>query len=356
MYTRDVTRRVRIGDRVIGGGADILVQSMTKTDTRDVTSTVRQIRELEAAGCELVRMAVLDQEAVEAVREIKKQVSIPLVADIHFDYRLALGCIDAGIDKLRINPGNIGDELKVQEVVERARDAGVPIRIGVNSGSLEKWCFENYGYTARAVFESAARHVAILEKYNFEDIVISLKCSDVIMSVEAYRMCAERFAYPMHVGMTEAGPIPTGLIKSSVGMGVLLHEGIGDTIRVSLTEDPVEEVSAGFEILKCLGLRRRGVNLVSCPTCGRCRVNLRNVVKEARTGLGQIDKCITVAIMGCEVNGPDEARHADVGLACGKGVGLIFRRGEVVARVPEADMVDALLEQVNSFDDADNRR
>ncbi len=277
MYTRDVTRRVRIGDRVIGGGADILVQSMTKTDTRDVTSTVRQIRELEAAGCELVRMAVLDQEAVEAVREIKKQVSIPLVADIHFDYRLALGCIDAGIDKLRINPGNIGDELKVQEVVERARDAGVPIRIGVNSGSLEKWCFENYGYTARAVFESAARHVAILEKYNFEDIVISLKCSDVIMSVEAYRMCAERFAYPMHVGMTEAGPIPTGLIKSSVGMGVLLHEGIGDTIRVSLTEDPVEEVSAGFEILKCLGLRRRGVNLVSCPTCGRCRVNLRNV-------------------------------------------------------------------------------
>jgi len=349
LYTRNNTKVIRIGEKNIGGGSDILVQSMTKTDTRDVVATVEQINELQKAGCEIVRMAVLDQQAVDAVKEIKKKVSVPLVADIHFDYKLALGCIDAGIDKLRINPGNIGDELKVQEVVKSAKAAGVPIRIGVNSGSLEKSCTDKYGYTARAVFESAAKHVALLEKYNFEDIVISLKCSDVIMSIDAYKMCAEKFAYPMHVGMTEAGPMPTGLIKSSVGIGILLNCGIGDTIRVSLTEEPVEEVFSGFEILKSMGLRKKGINIVSCPTCGRCRVKLRDIVKEAKERLSKIDKDITVAIMGCEVNGPDEAKHADVGLACGKGVGLIFCKGQIVAKVEEKDMLNVLIEQVNSI-------
>lgn len=321
---------------------------MCSTDTRDVAATLAQINALAAAGCEIVRCAVPDAEAAEALATIKAQSPIPVIADIHFDYKLALRVLDGGIDGLRLNPGNIGEHWKVAEVVKSAAERKVPIRIGVNAGSLEKQLLEKYGHpTAEAMVESALGHVRILEDLNYREIKISLKASDVPKTVAAYRLLSQQVDYPLHIGITEAGTIFSGTIKSSVGLGILLHGGIGDTLRVSLTGDPVDEVRVGYEILKSLGLRQRGVNFVSCPTCGRCQINLIRVAEEVERRLQSVDKPITVAVMGCAVNGPGEAREADVGVAGGKGEGLIFRKGEIVRKVAEDELADALLEEIN---------
>lgn len=321
---------------------------MCSTDTRDVAATLAQINALAVAGCEIVRCAVPDGDAAEALATIKAQSPIPVIADIHFDYKLALRVLDGGIDGLRLNPGNIGEYWKVAEVVKSAAERKVPIRIGVNAGSLEKQLLEKYGHpTAEAMVESALGHVRILEDLNYREIKISLKASDVPKTVAAYRLLSQQVEYPLHIGITEAGTIFSGTIKSSVGLGILLYDGIGDTLRVSLTGDPVDEVRVGFEILKSLGLRQRGVNFVSCPTCGRCQINLIRVAEEVERRLQSVDKAITVAVMGCAVNGPGEAREADVGVAGGKGEGLIFRKGEVVRKVAEAELADALLEEIN---------
>jgi len=344
------TRQIQVGSVKIGGGAPCSVQSMCNTDTRDVAATLGQIGRLAEVGCELVRCAVPDMAAAEALGEIKRQSPIPVIADIHFDYRLALRVLDGGIDGLRLNPGNIGDRWKVEEVVKAARERLVPIRIGVNAGSLEKELLEKYGHpTAQAMADSALGHVRILEELGYDQIKISLKASDVLKTVEAYRLLAAAVDYPLHIGITEAGTIFSGTIKSSVGLGILLADGIGDTMRVSLTGDPVDEVRVGFEILKSLGLRQKGVNFVSCPTCGRCQINLISVAEEVEKRLAGIDKPITVAVMGCVVNGPGEAREADVGIAGGKGEGLLFRHGEMVRKVPEGEMVDALLAEVEKM-------
>lgn len=324
------------------------MQSMCSTDTRDVAATLAQINALAVAGCEVVRCAVPDGEAAEALATIKAQSPIPVIADIHFDYKLALKVLAGGIDGLRLNPGNIGEQWKVAEVVKSAAERKVPIRIGVNAGSLEKQLLEKYGHpTAEAMVESALGHVRVLEDLNYREIKISLKASDVPKTVAAYRLLSQQVDYPLHIGITEAGTIFSGTIKSAVGLGILLHDGIGDTLRVSLTGDPVDEVRVGFEILKALGLRQRGVNFVSCPTCGRCQINLIRVAEEVERRLQSVDKPITVAVMGCAVNGPGEAREADVGVAGGKGEGLIFRKGEVVRKVAEAELADALLEEIN---------
>jgi (E)-4-hydroxy-3-methylbut-2-enyl-diphosphate synthase len=321
---------------------------MCSTDTRDVAATLAQINALAVAGCEIVRCAVPDADAAEALAAIKAQSPIPVIADIHFDYKLALRVLDGGIDGLRLNPGNIGEHWKVAEVVKSAAERKVPIRIGVNAGSLEKQLLEKYGHpTAEAMVESALGHVRILEDLNYQEIKISLKASDVPKTVAAYRLLSRQVEYPLHIGITEAGTIFSGTIKSAVGLGILLHDGIGDTLRVSLTGDPVDEVRVGYEILKALGLRQRGVNFVSCPTCGRCQINLIRVAEEVERRLQSVDKPITVAVMGCAVNGPGEAREADVGVAGGKGEGLIFRKGEVVRKVAEAELADALLEEIN---------
>jgi len=334
----------------VGGGAPCSVQSMCSTDTRDVAATLDQIRALASAGCEIVRCAVPDMAAAEALGEIKVQSSIPVIADIHFDYRLALRVLEGGIDGLRLNPGNIGERWKVEEVVKAARERLVPIRIGVNAGSLEKELLEKYGHpTAEAMAESALGHVRILEEIGYDQIKISLKASDVMKTVEAYRLLAQKVDYPLHIGITEAGTIFSGTIKSSVGLGILLAEGIGDTMRVSLTGDPVDEVRVGFEILKALGLRQRGINFVSCPTCGRCQINLIGVAEEVENRLAAIDAHLTVAVMGCVVNGPGEAREADVGIAGGRGEGLLFRHGEIVRKVPENEMADALVAEVEQM-------
>lgn len=321
---------------------------MCSTDTRDVAATLAQIRALAEVGCEIVRCAVPDGGAAEALAQIKAQSPIPVIADIHFDYKLALRVLDGGIDGLRLNPGNIGEHWKVAEVVKSAAERKVPIRIGVNAGSLEKHLLEKYGHpTAEAMVESALGHVRILEDLNYREIKISLKASDVPKTVAAYRLLSQQVDYPLHIGVTEAGTIFSGTIKSSVGLGILLHDGIGDTLRVSLTGDPVDEVRVGYEILKSLGLRQRGVNFVSCPTCGRCQINLIKVAEEVERRLQSVDKQITVAVMGCAVNGPGEAREADVGVAGGKGEGLIFRKGEVVRKASEAELADALLEEIS---------
>lgn len=346
---RRSTRAVRAGDVVIGGGAPVSVQTMTKTDTRDVWATVDQIRELAVAGADLVRLAVPDQEAAEALGPIRKAVKTPLVADIHYDYRLALAALRQGVDKLRINPGNIGATWKVREVVLAAQERGVPIRIGVNAGSLEKDLLERYGRSPEAMVESALRHIRILEDLGFYDIVISLKASDVATTIDAYRLIADRVPYPLHLGVTEAGPGVAGTVKSAVGMGVLLAEGIGDTIRVSLTGEPHEEVRVGLEILYALGLRQRRLEIVSCPTCGRIQIDLMKVVAEAERRLAHVQKPVKVAIMGCAVNGPGEAREADIGIAGGNGVGMLFVRGAMVRRVAEAEMVDALVEEIEKL-------
>ncbi len=338
------TRQIRIGSVPVGGAAPIAVQSMTNTDTRDVAATLGQIERLAAAGCEIVRCAVPDAEAAAALAAIKAQSPLPVIADIHFDHRLALQVLAGGIDGLRLNPGNIGARWKVEEVVAACRERGVPIRIGVNGGSLEKELLAHHGHpTAEAMVASALGHIRLLEELNFDTIKVSLKASDIGRTVEAYRLLARQVDYPLHIGITEAGTTWSGTVKSAVGLGVLLYDGLGDTLRVSLTGDPVEEVRVGWEILKSLGLRERGPVFVSCPTCGRCQVDLIAVAEEVERRLADLPTKITVAVMGCVVNGPGEAREADVGLAGGKGEGLLFRKGEVVRKVPQAEMVEALV-------------
>jgi (E)-4-hydroxy-3-methylbut-2-enyl-diphosphate synthase len=347
---RKKTRRIYIGSVPIGDGAPIAVQSMTKTDTRDILKTVKQIKELEKAGCEIVRIAIPDNEAAKAIGEIKKRIKIPLVADIHFNYKLALEAIKQGVDGLRINPGNIGDRLKVKEVVRAAKEKGIPIRIGVNAGSLPKDLIKKYGHpTAEAMVESAERHIEILEELDFKDIKVSLKASDVLKTTEAYRLFSEKHEYPLHVGITETGCPPEGIVKSSIGIGILLMEGIGDTIRVSLTTSPVTEVEVAYEILRTLQLRQVGVEVISCPTCGRCEINLKKMVKEVKAAVKKIKKPIRVAVMGCSVNGPGEAQGADFGIAGGKGQGIVFVKGEILKIVKENEIVSALINAINSF-------
>ena len=330
------TRKIYVGSVPVGGGSPISVQSMTKTDTRDVKATVRQIKSLQKAGCEIIRIAVPDIEAAKALGFIRKSVSMPVIADIHFDWRLALEAIKQGVDGLRINPGNIGAAWKVAEVVSSASDRHIPIRIGVNAGSLSKKLLTKYGHpTPEALVESAEEHINILEQLNFREIKVSLKASNVPTTVDAYRLFSRRFRYPLHIGISEAGPSFTGIIKSSVGLGILLAEGIGDTMRVSLSADPGQEIRVAYEILKSLGLRTKGANIISCPTCGRCQIDIRGLASKVESRLKDIDKTITVAVMGCAVNGPGEAREADIGIAGGKGVGLLFRKGKIIKRVAE---------------------
>lgn len=344
------SREVMIGNVPIGGNHPIVVQSMTNTDTRDVKSTVEQIKRLEAAGCEIIRVAVVDGEAARAIKDIKKCIGIPLIADIHFDYRLAIKSVEAGADGLRINPGNIGDAHKVREVVKACKEHKTPIRIGVNAGSLDKQLLAKYREVcAPAMVESAMQNIKILEDMDFQDIKVSLKSSSVILSIEAYRSLAREVDYPLHVGITEAGTMDRALIKSALGIGMLLYEGIGDTIRVSLTADPVDEVWAAYEILRCLGLRERGIELISCPSCGRCEIDLINTAEDIDRQIRFIDKPIKVAVMGCVVNGPGEAREADLGIAGGRGFGLLFKNGEIIKKVPESDLVKTLLKEIEDF-------
>ena len=350
MIKRRLSKQITIGNVKIGADAPVVVQSMCNTDTRDVSATVCQIHELEEAGCEIIRLAVLNKDAAYAIREIKKQVSIPLVADIHFDYRLAIQCIENGIDALRLNPGNIGRDENVKKVVNLAKTNKIPIRIGINAGSLEKNIALSDMPLHEKMVKSAMHHVRILEDNDFDDIKISLKSSSVLTTIEAYRLMAKMVDYPLHLGVTEAGTLKSGLVKSSVGLGTLLAEGIGDTIRVSLTENPVEEVLAGFSILKSLDLRQKGVNFISCPTCGRCQIDLIGLAKKVENALKNIDKPITVAVMGCPVNGPGEAKHADYGVAGAIKEGYIFKKGEIIKKVPENDILDELLALIESED------
>ena len=344
---RRATKKIRVGDVFIGGDAPITVQSMTNTDTRDVKSTIEQIKRLEEAGCDIVRVAVPDNEAASAIADIKKAIRIPLVADIHFDYRLALVCMENGADKIRLNPGNIGGRERVRAVVDQAKARGIPIRIGVNSGSVEKSILEKYGgVTPEGMVESALNHARILEDLDFDLIVISLKASSVPMTIAAYRLMSERSRYPLHIGVTEAGTVRMGTIKSSIGLGCLLAEGIGDTMRVSLTGDPAEEVKVGQEILRSLGLRTGGVDLVSCPTCGRCQIDLINIANEVEERLKSIKKNIKVAVMGCAVNGPGEAREADIGIAGGKGEVLLFKKGQIIRKIPQDRAVEELMAEI----------
>ncbi len=344
------SRVIRIGNVSIGGDNPVVVQSMTNTDTRDIDSTVEQILRLEQAGCELVRVAVVDEEAARSIEKIKSRISIPLIADIHFDYRLALKSVEAGADGLRINPGNIGEAWKVQAVVKSCQEREIPIRIGVNAGSLDKKLMEHYGgVCAEAMVESGLENIKILEDMGFELIKISLKASSVILSLQAYRMMAAKVDYPLHVGITEAGTRERALIKTALGIGMLLSEGIGDTIRVSLTADPADEVWAAYEILRSLGLRQRGIELISCPTCGRCEIDLINTAEEVDRQIRHIEEPLKVAVMGCIVNGPGEAREADVGIAGGRGVGLLFKHGEIIRKVPEEELVKTLLEEIENI-------
>lgn len=327
-----------------------MVQSMTKTDTRDVDATVEQIKALEAAHCEAIRVAVVDIEAAQAIKKIKEQITIPLIADIHFDHRLALEAIAQGIDGLRINPGNIGSREKVERVVKASQDKQIPIRIGVNAGSLEKRLLKKYGHpTAEALVESAAWHIGILEDLNFTDIKVSLKASDVPRTVEAYQLFAQKFDYPLHIGISEAGPAFTGTIKSAAGLGILLFDGIGDTMRVSLSADPVEEVVVAYQILKSLGIRQIGPDLISCPTCGRCEVDIRSLAREVENHLKDIKEPLKIAVMGCPVNGPGEAKEADIGIAGGKGVGILFKKGKIIKKVPEDRLLEVLLSEIKTL-------
>lgn len=343
-------RTVNVGGVKIGGENPVSIQSMTNTDTRDIKKTVEQIQRLEAAGCEIVRVAVPDKESAEAVREIKKRINLPLVADIHFDYRLALECIKGGVDKIRINPGNIGDRQRVKAVADACRERGIPIRIGVNGGSLEKNILAKYKKpTADALVESALSHVKILEDLDFYDIVVSMKISNVIEMIEAYKKFDAISDIPLHIGVTEAGTKNAGIIKSAVGIGALLSSGIGNTLRVSLTADPIEEIYAAKEILKVLGLKRGGAELISCPTCGRTRINMIPIACEMEERLKTVNKNIKVAVMGCAVNGPGEAREADIGVAGGIGEGLIFKKGQILRKVPEGEIISALMEEIEKL-------
>lgn len=350
LQKRRPTRQIHIGKVAIGGGAPISVQSMTNTKTTDTEATVAQIRALQAAGCDIVRLAVPDMEAAKNLGNILRQVTVPLVADIHFDYKLALEAIRQGIHALRLNPGNIGGEEKVKAVVEAAKEAGIPIRLGVNAGSLDKKILKKYGgVTPEALVESAMEHVRILEALDFHDMKISLKAHDVPLTIAAYRLMSQTVDYPLHLGITEAGTVNTGIIKSAVGIGALLAEGIGDTFRISLTGDPVVEVRVANEILKSLGLKEYGPTLVACPTCGRTSIDLPAIAAQVEEKLRDIEEPIEVAVMGCVVNGPGEARGADVGIAGGNGEGLIFRKGEIVRKVPEADLVNELFQEIDQI-------
>ena len=340
---RRESKQIQIGNVKIGGNAPISVQSMCNTDTRDVEKTVSQIKTLEEAGCELIRLAVLNKDAAAAIKEIKKRVNIPIIADIHFDYRLAIQCIESGVDALRLNPGNIGREENVKKVVELAKINKTPIRIGINGGSLEKELQALDMPLHEKMVKSAMRHIKILEDNDFDLIKVSLKSSSVPTTIAAYREISKLVPYPLHLGVTETGTLKGGLVKSSVGLGTLLAEGIGDTIRVSLTENPVEEVHAGFSILKSLELRKKGLNFISCPTCGRCQIDLIGLAKKVENALSSIDKELTVAVMGCPVNGPGEAKHADYGVAGAIKEGYLFKKGEILKRVPEDDILDELL-------------
>jgi len=345
------TRQIRIGNVIIGGGAPIAIQSMTNTKTEDVAATVAQIKELTDAGCEIIRCAVPTMAAAKAFSEIKKQITIPLVADTHFDNRLAIAAMENGADKIRINPGNIGSMERVREVAEAANKYGVPIRVGVNSGSLERNLVEKYGgVTAEGLVESALDKVAMLEKFDFHNIVISIKSSDVLMCVKAHELIAQKTDYPLHVGITEAGTIRSGNIKSSIGLGMILSQGIGDTIRVSLTAAPVEEIVTAKLVLRTLGLRKGGIEVVSCPTCGRTRIDLIGLAEQVETMVAGYDLPIKVAVMGCAVNGPGEAKEADLGIAGGNGEGLVFRKGEIVRKVPEDALLSALKEEIEGYE------
>ena len=347
---RNQTKEIRIGDVVIGGNHPVAIQSMTNTRTEDVKGTVEQIRRLEKAGCEIIRCTVPTREAAEALKEIKKQIHIPLVADIHFDYRLALEAIDRGIDKVRLNPGNIGSIERVREVAKRAKVNSVPIRIGINGGSLERDIAEQFrDNRPEGMVESARRHIEILEQCDFDDIVVSLKASDIQTTVQAYRLFAERYRYPLHIGVTEAGTAYEGLVKSSVGIGSLLLDGLGDTIRVSLTAPPQEEIPAGIEILKACGLYQNYIRLISCPTCARCNIDLIPIANAVSEQVRKIHKDLTVAVMGCAVNGPGEARGADIGIAGGDGCALLFKKGEIVRKLDRSEIVPVLLEEIQKM-------
>ena len=348
--TRKETKVINIGGRKIGGGNPVAIQSMTNTKTEDVESTVAQILALEKAGCEIIRCAVPNMEAAQALQEIKKQIHIPLVADIHFDYRLALESISAGVDKIRINPGNIGSKDRVKAVADACANNGIPIRVGVNSGSIEKDILAKYGApTAQALVDSAMGHVRLLEECDFNNIVISLKSSDVPMTVEAYELISQICDYPLHVGITEAGTWKMSLVKSSVGIGSLLLHGIGDTIRVSMTDDPVKEVAAGYDILRATGAKKDCVQIVSCPTCGRTKIDLISLANAVEERLASCNKPIKVAVMGCAVNGPGEAREADIGIAGGDGCALIFKKGRIIKKVPESEVLDSLMEEIDKL-------
>jgi len=347
---RRKTRKLWVGSVAVGGNSPISVQSMTKTDTRDAETTLREVNALEVAGCEIVRLAVPDQAAALSLKRLRLLTRMPLIADIHFDHRLALAALEAGVEGLRLNPGNIGAHWKVEEVVKAAKERRVPIRIGVNAGSLEKDLLARDGHpTAEAMVESAARHISILEGLGFEQIKVSLKAFSIPLTVAACHLFSSRFDYPLHLGITEAGTAFSGSIRSAIGLGVLLAQGIGDTLRVSLTCDPIEEVRAGYEILRSLGLRQKGPILTSCPSCGRAEIDLPALASEVERRLGNLKEPLHIAVMGCPVNGPGEARAADLGIAGGKGVGLLFCRGKIVRKVPEAELVDALLEEVEKL-------
>ena len=346
-----ISKVVKVGPYKLGGNNPVRVQSMCNTDTRDVKATVRQILELEKAGCEIIRVAVPDMVAAKALGKIKKQIHVPLVADIHFDYKLALEAVEQGIDKIRINPGNIGSEEKIKAVVMACKKNKIPIRIGINGGSLEKDILKKYKdkVTAEGMVESAMRHIKILERYNFKNILVSLKASDIRRTVEAYRLLAKKVDYPLHIGVTEAGTVFRGTIMSSIGLGILLYDGIGATLRVSLTADPVEEIGVAWEILKSLELRKRGVTVTSCPTCGRTEIDLIGLAEKVEKAVANIDKDIHVAVMGCVVNGPGEAREADIGVAGGRGMGAIFVKGKVIKSVPENKILASLLEEIDKI-------
>ena len=345
------TKVIQIGDRVIGGGNPILIQSMCNTKTEDVAATVSQILKLEQAGCDIIRVAVPTMEAAAAMKEIKKQIHIPLVADIHFDYRLAIAAMENGADKIRINPGNIGSRERVKAVVDKARELHIPIRVGVNSGSLEKGLIEKYGgVTAEGLVESALEKTAMIEELGYDNLVISIKSSDVMMCVKAHELIHSQTSYPLHVGITEAGTLTSGNIKSAVGLGLILHQGIADTIRVSLTGDPVEEIKSAKLILRTLGLRRGGIEVVSCPTCGRTRIDLIGLANQVENMVTEFDQLnVKVAVMGCVVNGPGEAREADLGIAGGIGEGLLIKKGEIVKKLPESELLPALREELKAL-------
>ncbi|MEG1887196.1 MAG: flavodoxin-dependent (E)-4-hydroxy-3-methylbut-2-enyl-diphosphate synthase [Oscillospiraceae bacterium] len=350
MFARNETRKIKIGNIVVGGGSPVSIQSMLNKPSHDISANVEQARELENAGCEIIRVSIPDKQSVSLIYALKNAVTVPIVADIHFDYRLALESAAAGVDKIRINPGNIGDDQKIKQVVDSCRQKNIPIRIGVNSGSVEKAVLAKYGApTAEALVESGLYHIRLLEKFDFDNILLSIKSSDVKIMFDAYSLAAEKCSYPLHLGVTEAGTKEMGIIRSACGIGGLLLKGIGDTIRVSLTDDPLEEVYAAKKILKAIGFRNNGIKFISCPTCGRTKINLIELANKAEKALENCDKNITVAIMGCVVNGPGEAKEADIGIAGGDGCGLIFKKGEIVKRVNEDELLKELINEIDKL-------